>query len=84
MTLQEASDKLTELKMREQRAFEAMVPVAKAAINVLKDHKMNATAAELDACIYAIEGIRAELTELITSDPKAFMEVMLRSFERQR
>lgn len=79
MSPDEASKVIGDLGSRKQHAFEALLPPARAAVNVLKDQGQHSTARDLEAALFTIDTIEGEMTEAIRQDPKAFIQAIARN-----
>jgi hypothetical protein len=84
MSPEDALKVITERETKYRTLLEGLIPPARAAVNVLKDHKMSATAAELEAQLFAIETHDAETKGLINADPIAFFEALRVAFQKPK
>jgi hypothetical protein len=60
-------------------AMRDLIPVARAAVDALKDAGRPATASTLESKLFSVEALETDMEEMIKNDPLAFLVAMKES-----
>lgn len=76
--------KIDALGKRRQTALQDVAIAAKAVLPVLRDHKLDNTAAVLSEKLFQLEAIEQEMRDLVQADPTAFVDALLDRLSSRR
>jgi hypothetical protein len=65
------------IQTRRRQALEALIPLAKAAVPVLKDANQPSTAREIEAQLFVIKSLEEEAAAIVMREPKSFIDGLL-------
>ena len=71
-------------RTKHMAALRELIPRARAAVNVLKDAGQKTTAAELEAQLFAVESLDAEMLEIAKREPEAFLRMLAEGLDGAR